>query len=121
MNNQGELGHSESSTVEGGVFVITSPPSSDTDAEGNPIFRGPLLYTFSGGTIPGASPITGIQTTTPQTINPTAEKSKNNVLAVIREGDSGTMNWEGVQSGGPVTGASGVEVVEAGQAKAKAN
>lgn len=112
------IGHGLGSTVTGGVFTITTPPSTKTLA-GSPIYSGPIAFTFTGGSEPTASPgsVTGTGT-----INPTATKVSE-TLAVVREGDTGTMVWVGISLVDPpptVGGSVPVEITVAGQIKVKA-
>lgn len=122
MNENGQLGHASESAISGGVFKIISAPSvkgkAPTNAQG--IYRGPLSYTFSGGSATGYDAGT-IATLVPQVIAPTAVKSLLETLAVIREGDAGVMIAQGTVSGVPTAIAGGVEVVSAGQTKVQAN
>jgi len=120
MNADGQLGHASGSPISGGAFVITSSPSTVLDApDTRGVFRGPLQYTFAGGNASGFDS-GSIATTAPQTINPTAIASKSEVLALMREGDSGTMNAQGTVGGTPTAIAGPVEVAIAGQTKVKA-
>ena len=114
------ISHAAGSTITGGAFVITTPPSAKTSA-GQPAYRGPISFTFSGGSEPTvvAGTVTGSGT-----INPTAVKVKADALAVVREGDTGTLTGTGTNPAPPpatlpVSGP--VEISAAGQVKAKAN
>jgi hypothetical protein len=117
MTEAGAIDHTSASTVSGGAFVITSQPSASTKVDGSGVYRGPLQYTFSGGDASGF--INGsVTTTVPQVIQPTATKSKDDNLPLMRLGDSGPMVCVGTPSGGgsPVTVPNAfVEVADAGQ------
>ena len=120
MNANGQLGHASGSTVTGGTFTITSTPSVKVKAGGSGVYRGPLTFTFAGGSAPGlvAGSVTGAGT-----INPTATKTKADGLLVIREGDSVLVTFTGTNSSPPpptLNVAGTVEVASAGQTKAKA-
>ena len=120
MNTNGTIGHASGSTITGGTFVITSTPSTKNKAGAVGVYRGPLTFTFSGGSAPGVSPGSVVGS---GTINPTAIKSKADALEVIREGDTGTLTGTGTNPSPPpptlpVSGP--VEVKTAGQDKAKA-
>ena len=120
MNAGGALGHAEGSLVSGGVFTITSSPSAKVSPGGAGVHRGPLLYTFAGGSAEGFVDGT-VATAVPQTILPTAEKVSADGLPVVRLGDSGEMAASGTLTGGgagPVVGL--VEVADAGQNKVSA-
>ncbi|MHC4620360.1 MAG: hypothetical protein ACYTEQ_21635 [Planctomycetota bacterium] len=118
MTEAGAIGHGAGSTITGGVFTITSVPSGTVKAEGSGVFSGDLLYTFAGG---AQGNISGIATTAPQTISPTATKVKADGALVIRLGDSGTMAAQGVDASGAAVAVSGpVEVTDAGQTKVNA-
>jgi hypothetical protein len=120
MNAGGALGHSTGSLVSGGIFTIVSTPSVKNRAVGAGIYRGPLQYTFAGGDADGFDPGT-VATTVPQTIQPTAIKTRADGLAVIRLGDAGLMAAVGAVSGTPTAIVGNVEVADAGQDKVRAN
>lgn len=116
MNQSGVVGHDTGSAVSGGVFVITSIPSIKVKIDGAGVYRGPLAGSFSGGNATGFVPGSVVGT---WVINPTATKTKADVLPVVREGDTGTLTAVGTlpsPPGGtsPVSGA--VVVSSAGQA-----
>ena len=120
MNATGQIGHGSGSPITGGVFVITATPSAKTSAPtGQGVYRGPLTYTFSGGSAAGFDPGT-IATTVPQTINPTAIKASADGFKFIREDDNGIMAATGTVSGTPTPITGSVEVISAGQTKARA-
>jgi hypothetical protein len=62
-----------------------------------------------------------VATTVPQTIQPTAVKTRADGLAVIRLGDAGLMAATGTVSGSPSAISGQVEVADAGQDKVRAN
>jgi len=112
------IGHGSGSVITGGIFVITTLPSTKVLA-GAGIYSGPIAFTFSGGSGGGcvAGSVTGAGT-----INPTANKVLE-ALHVDRESDSGTMAWTGTNSNPPpptLSGSSPVEITAAGQTKVKA-
>lgn len=116
MTTGGALAHGAGSTITGGVFVVTSAPSATVKAEGLFVYRGPLTYTFKGGSAPGCDAGT-VATTAPQTITPTASKVKVDGALVVRIGDTGTMVATGTSSGSPVPVSGPVRVNDAGQTK----
>lgn len=120
MNANGALGHAVGSLVSGGVFTVVSAPSVKNRAVGAGVYRGPLQYTFAGGNASGFDP-GSVATTAPQTIQPTAVKTRADGLEVIRLGDSGVMAATGTVSGTPTPITGNVEVADAGQDKVRAN
>jgi len=115
MTSNGTLGHGLGSTITGGTFTIITTPKTKGKVNGAGIFSGTLQYSFAGGSAPGMVAGT-VATTAPQSINPTAVKSRVQGDLVVREGDSGTMQAEGTLTGGGVGPVSGpVEVNDAGQ------
>ena len=119
MNEDGAIDHGAGSSISGGVFVITSAPSTKVKALGKGIYKGNLLYTFSGGDAAGFDP-GSVATLVPQTISPTAVQVKSEGSLVIRLGDSGTMAAQGTVGGAPTPISGPVEVSDAGQNKVKA-
>lgn len=119
MSANGAIGHVSGSLVSGGVFTITSQPSTSVRADGAGAYRGPLFYTFAGGDADGFDP-GSVATVVPQQIAPTAVKARVESLAPIRLGDSGQMAAVGTVSGtsAPIVGL--VEVADAGQDKVRA-
>lgn len=119
MNANGAIGHGAGSPISGGVFVITSTPSTKVKSEGAGVHVTPLAYTFSGGSASGFEPgtIAG-----GGTIPATAVKSKAESVLVMRLSDSATMNATGTPSGGgaPVAITGPVEVSDAGQSTGRA-
>jgi hypothetical protein len=120
MNANGALGHAAGSLVSGGAFTIVSTPSVKNRAVGVGIYRGPLQYTFTGGDADGFDPGT-VATAVPQTIQPTAVKTRTDGLEVIRLGDAGLMAAVGAVSGTPTAIVGNVEVADAGQDRVRAN
>lgn len=118
MVEGGALDHGAGSPISGGVFVITSVPSTK-DKLGAGIYKGPLQYTFSGGNASGFDS-GSVATTAPQVINPTATKTKADGQEVIRLGDFGTMAAVGTVSGVSSAVSGPVEVSDAGQSKGRA-
>ena len=117
MNEDGTIDHASGSPISGGTFVIVSTPSIPTKANDKGIYRGPLVFTFTGGscTSPVASNVTG-----GGSIPPSAIYDKDDGLEVIRLGDSVEMVATGTPpGGGSVTCKGDVEVSDAGQDKAK--
>jgi len=120
MNAGGALGHASGSLVSGGVFTVISTPSTKVSAGGSGAHRGPLKYTFAGGSAAGFVSGT-VATTAPQTIESTAKKVLADGLLVIRLGDSGEMTASGSLTGGGTGSVIGlVEVADAGQNKVSA-
>jgi len=112
------LAHGAGSTITGGAFIITSTPSTKVLA-GTGVYKTPLAFTFSGGSAPGfvAGSVVG-----GGSIPATSTKNLAESLAVMREGDSVTMNATGTLpppggGTGPIAGP--VEISSAGQVKAK--
>jgi hypothetical protein len=119
MTEAGTIGHGTTSQITGGVFSIESAQSSKVKAGGSGVYAGDLLYTFAGG-IKGT--ITAIATLVPQKISPTAVKVRADGSLVVRLGDSGTMEAQGQDASGANVKVTGpVEVLDAGQTKAKAS
>ena len=85
----GQIQHSVGSIISGGVFTITSLPSTKMKIQNNGVFRGDLNISFSGGNMPGMVPgsVSGSGI-----ISPTAQKNKTENLFVIRNNDSGNLN-----------------------------
>ena len=119
MTTAGLIDHASGSLISGGIFTIISMPSTTTRADGQPVYRGPLRYTFAGGNSSGFDPGT-VTTTVPQIIQPTALKVSADGLRVIREGDRGQMAATGTVSGTPTAVVGSVEVSDAGQDKVRA-
>lgn len=114
------IAHSAGSTITGGAFVITTPPSVKTLGESKGVYRGPIVFTFSGGSAPGVTAGTVVGA---GTIAPTATKTLADSLAVVRQGDTGTLTGAGTNPSPPpptlpVSGP--VEITVAGQTKATA-
>jgi len=117
MNTNGAIDHSAGSAISGGVFTIVSAPSSKVFADGSAVYRGPLRYTFSGGSAGGFVSGT-LATIIPQIIRPTAEYIVIDNQAPIRLEDFGTMNVVGTLTSGGSGSLSGpVEIIDAGQNK----
>lgn len=114
------LSHANGSPITGGVFTITSIPSSKVKIGGKGIYSGNLTFTFSGGSISGGDPST-VTTISPAIIQPTATKVKVGGMLVMREGDSVVMNVTYKISGTPSTSTGNVEISLAGQTKVKSN
>lgn len=117
MNSSGEIDH-KTATVTGGTFIITSLPSVKVKAEGDGVYRGPLAWTFSGGSSTGfqSGTITGAGS-----ILPTAIKVKADGSLVIRLEDDIEVTFAGtLTNGNPGTVVGSVEVSDAGQTKVKA-
>lgn len=116
------LAHAAGSLISGGAFVITSTPDAKAKAGGAGMYKGPLLFTFSGGSASGFVAGT-VMTTAPVSMPATAVKTKAAALAVMREGDSVLMNCVGTlppPTGGTSPVAGNVEISSAGQTKVKA-
>jgi len=115
------LAHKAGSTISGGVFTITSVPSTSVKAEDNGAYKTPLQYTFSGGNAPGCSP-GSVATTAPQTISTTAQYVKADDTLVMLVDDFGTMTAQGTDpsTGAPVPVAGPVEISDAGQSTVEA-
>ena len=117
------VAHASGSLISGGVFTITSAPSTKVKCEGKGVFKTPLMITFAGGNASGFVP-GSVASTAPVIIIATATKCKTGGVAVIREGDTGLMNCLGNTLPnppgipGPVMG--NVEISVAGQTKVKA-
>lgn len=86
------IDHDTGSTVSGGSFTITSVPSIKVKCEGSGVYKGTLMFTFSGGTCSGPPPDSGSTATGSGSINFTATKNKVDGSFVIRKGDTGTMS-----------------------------
>lgn len=115
------IAHDSGSPISGGTFSITSVPSLKVKAEGNGVYKTPLLYTFAGGNAAGFVP-GSVLTTAPQSISATAQKCKAENLPVMRIDDSGVMNAIGTlppPAGGTAPIAGPVIIDDAGQVKAK--
>ena len=116
MNQDGIVDHDAGSLVSGGAFVVTSVPSTKVMASAKGVHMGPLAGTFTGGDAAGFVPgsVAGAWTITPTAVAVNAE-----LLPVVREGDTGTLNGvgtidpPGVPPTGPVVGT--VVVSDAGQ------
>lgn len=119
MVNGGSIAHKAGSLITGGAFIIVSVPSASVKIDNNGVFRGPLQYTFSGGSSSGFDPGT-ITTTAPQSINPSAVKVKADGQSVVLEGDFGVMAAQGTIIGVPTPISGPVEVNSAGQNKVNA-
>ena len=120
MNQAGSLGHKAGSPISGGVFTITSVPSIKVKAGGQGVFRGPLVFTFSGGSASGFQPGT---VAGGGAIPPSALKVKADGQLVIRDGDFVLMAATGTSASFPfpvLPIAGNVEVADPGQTKAKA-
>lgn len=112
------LAHATGSQASGGSLTPTTPPSIKVKAESKGVYRGPVAFSFSGGNYVGGQPGTAVGT---GTINGSATKNKADSLAVLLEGDSGTMTGTYVSASNPfptLPFSSDVEVSVAGQTKA---
>lgn len=94
----GQIQHSVGSPVSGGVFTITSTPSTKVTVDSQGVFRGFLSVSFSGGNMSGMVPGSVIGA---GVINPTALKCKIELLAVVRDKDSGNFTGTAVPTAGP--------------------
>lgn len=116
------LAHASGSLISGGAFAISSVPDVKAKAGGAGIFKGPLLFSFSGGSAAGF--VAGsVMTTAPAVMNATAVKTKAGGMPVMREGDFVLMNCVGTlppPTGGTAPVSGSVEIAMAGQMKAKA-
>jgi len=122
MNVNGTLDHNVGSVVTGGTFAIISTPSMKVSADGGKVYRGPLLYSFTGGSAPGFTD--GSVSTFPsgvQTLEPTAQKCNADGMAVVREGDEATGLGIGVIPSGGIGSVPVLTIVsDAGQSKVSA-
>lgn len=114
------ISHAPGSDISGGTFTIVTTPSVTCSAEGKPIYSGVITFTFAGGSASGATAGT---VTGGGTISPTSTKVTVDGLAVIREGDTGTLSASGTNSAPPpptlpFTG--DVEITVAGQTSVRA-
>ena len=117
------LAHMSGSLVSGGVFTIASVPDVKAKCESKGIYKGPLLFTLSGGSASGF--VAGsVMTTAPVSMPATAIKTKVGGLAVMLEGDFVLMNCVGTlppPTGGTAPVVGNVEIVVAGQTKVQAS
>ncbi len=118
MTASGSLAHSESSTITGGAFTVTSIPDPKVmiGDPASPAYVGVLKYLFVGGSAPGM--VDGsVSTIVEQAITPVTSGIEIDEQPVPREGDKGLMGAMGVPIGGgaavPVAGF--VEIAAAGQ------
>lgn len=107
MVNGGTLGFDTGSPVSGGSFTITTPASTTMLVDGDGVYAGPLAWTFSGGNASGAASGTVVGA---GTINPTAQKVKNDGKLAILEGDSVVSTFNGVTPDGKPISFPGVTV-----------
>ena len=110
------IDHSSGSIVSGGVFTITNVPSTKVKADGKGMFKTPLAFSFTGGTVTGGVSGTAVGA---GTIISTAQKVKAESLLVMLEGDTGTLTGTYTQSGSPpvpgVPFSASVEIIDANQ------
>lgn len=120
----GSIEHGDGSLITGGIFTITVAPSIRVFISGSGVFRGTILYTFSGGsdlTVPSPIFVAGsIATTVSQHIDPTAIKVKADGSFVIRDGDTALMECVGTLLVGGTSQISGPVVCVAAQDKVSA-
>jgi hypothetical protein len=129
MTSDGAIDHGTGAVITGGVFAITSTPSSNVKISGGGVYSDDLVFTFSGGTVdPDPSGLYApnsaqILIASPGTISPTAVNTKVDGSPVIREGDNNpaVVFTVGLTAGGTTTLPSAVKVSDAGQDKVKAD
>ena len=101
--------------ITGGIFTITSPPSSGVSIEGKPVLSGPLKYTCAGGSSAGFVPAS-IVSIGEQVISPGLSKVIVDGKLVVRVDDVGVMLATGTLTvGGPGPISAPVAVTDAGQ------
>lgn len=118
-NGAATLGHKSGSPISGGVFTISSSPSTKVKAGGQGVYRGALVFTFAGGIASGLTNIVG-----GGSISPTAVKVKADGQLVMRDGDFVLMSATGQLAASPFTPgqpiSGNVEIADPGQTKARA-
>ena len=115
------ISHGTGSTISGGVFTITSIPSTKVRAEGKGVYAEKIDFTFAGGSEPT---VTSGTVEGSGSIPATATKNKSEGKLVVREGDTGTLTGTGENPSPPPTTlplTGPVEVSFAGQTKVKAS
>lgn len=94
----GTIAHDTGSQVSGGIFTITSPPSTKVKAGGNFVYSQSVSVTFVGGNAPGMVPGSvqgsGVIMATATKVFEIPSK------AVMLDGDAGILNGTGQPSGG---------------------
>ncbi len=117
MCSNGAIDHKAGSLVSGGTFVITSTPSTKVKTENYGVYRGSLIWTFSGGNSIG---FTNGTVAGGGTISPSAAKVKADGQLVIRLDDFVSITFSGtLTNGNPGTVVGIVEVSDAGQSTVK--
>jgi len=122
------IGHGAGSNVSGGTFTITSVPSIKVKADGKGVYKGTLVFTFTGGSCSGPPPDSASTAVGAGTIDITATKVKADGSFVIREGDTGSMSgtYVATNPAPPPPTVPGVftdqpvEITDAGQTKVRA-
>ena len=92
MNQDGVIDHDTGSITSNGTFTMITPASLKSKIEGKGIYKGPLAGIFAGGDATGFVPASVIGTFT---IVPTAVFVKDDLLPVVRAGDTGTITAVG--------------------------
>jgi hypothetical protein len=111
------LGFGAGSVISGGIFTITSTPSTDAKVDGLGVYRGPLTWTFAGGAASGFVSVIGSGSIPPGSLS-----VEDDALAVILLGDSCTGSFTATASNGATTAlAATVEVSSAGQSSVQAD
>jgi hypothetical protein len=120
MVNGGTVGFGTGAVVTGGIFTITSVPSTDVLIDNNGVYSGSLSWTFAGGS--GTGSVSGTVTGS-GTITAGSTSTKADSKTVVLSGDSVTATFTGVDSdGNTVTyAAQQVEILTAGQSAVKAD
>jgi hypothetical protein len=120
MVNGGTVGFGTGAVVTGGLFVITSVPSTTVLVDNLGVYAGTLSWTFTGGS--GAGSVSG-SITGSGTITAGSTSTKVDSNAVVLFGDFATATFSGLnESGSPVTyPLQPVEVLTAGQNITKAD
>ena len=111
------LGFGTGSVISGGVFTITSTPSTNVKVDGLRVYRGPLSWTFAGGETPGFASVAGSGS-----ISPGSMSMKDDNLAIVLLGDSCAGSFIATASNGVTTALTAkVEVSSTGQSSTQAD